>query len=561
MQIRFRSHLFFLVLNAFLAFCLAPGLIGCGGGGSSSAPPPPPTPDFNLSVSSSSINLAAGTSVSASVTITGLNGFTSGVTLQITGMPAGVTVTPANLQGAPGQPTMLSFTAVPYLSASTSTLTITGASGLLSHSATTNLVVSPFGGTIPIPRTKYLRTDASTEYFQHGNTHWTLYDQNTSRFFVTDPTGNQVIAVDAATQTLITAIPVPGAFTVDETPDHSMLYVGTWIGDVYVIDPVKMQVTHRYISSQIGPKGYRAYDALVLANGKLALLTSLGGIPDIDGYAGFAIWDPADNSFTEYDSNGPSTNTCTTQGGIFSFSLTPDRNTIVMSAGTTLCTFNTVTGQTNSIPKLGGPITPTPDGKSFLVLEPGGAAPGLPPAMIVALDPKTLLQTGSFPLTVGADGGTPMFVSPDSSTLFLAPAETIVYAYDLATGKQTGWIPDLFVAPPLGGQPSDRFIAQTSRRWTVQACWSAPWKRVWASSTRLRCKLDRSEHNFPMLFSTLLQAPAQVGRNSKLPTQTGQTWPNCFLAKIGPRLFRKSETWSSRRRLRLETPVTWICTR
>ena len=207
----------------------------------------------------------------------------------------------------------------------------------------------------------------------------------------------------------------------------------------------------RYISSQYWTKGYRAYDTLVLANGKLALLTSLGGIPDIDGYAGFAIWDPADNSFTEYDSNGPSTNTCTTQGGIFFFSLTPDRNTIVMSAGTTLCTFNTVTGQTNSIPKLGGPITPTPDGKSFLVLEPGGAAPGLPPAMIVALDPKTLLQTGSFPLTVGADGGTPMFVSPDSSTLFLAPAETIVYAYDLARRKADRLDSRSLRSTPAGG--------------------------------------------------------------------------------------------------------------
>ena len=57
----------------------------------------------------------------------------------------------------------------------------------------------------------------------------------------------------------------------DDTPDHTTLYVGTQIGDVYTIDTASLTVTHRYLASQIGPYGYQASTALVLADGRLAL--------------------------------------------------------------------------------------------------------------------------------------------------------------------------------------------------------------------------------------------------------------------------------------------------
>jgi hypothetical protein len=50
--------------------------------------------------------------------------------------------------------------------------------------------------------------------------------------------------------------------------------VGTLIGDVYAIDPVAMTVTQRYMASQIGPIGYLAVSALVLADGLGALLVT-----------------------------------------------------------------------------------------------------------------------------------------------------------------------------------------------------------------------------------------------------------------------------------------------
>ena len=108
-------------------------------------------------------------------------------------------------------------------------------------------------------RTRYLRTNTVTEYFQWLNTHWAIFNPPTSRFFVTDPESNQIFVFDPASETKIATIPVPGAFGIDDMPDHSTLYVGTLIGDVYSIDPVTMQVKQRYLASQIGPHGFQAW--------------------------------------------------------------------------------------------------------------------------------------------------------------------------------------------------------------------------------------------------------------------------------------------------------------
>ena len=430
-------------------------LSGCGGGGGSVPPPPtPPSQDFSLSVSSASLKLVAGASAFTSVTVTGSNGFTSPVTIGITGLPSGVSISPASLQVTPGQSEQLTFTAAAYVSSSTTSLTLAGSSGALSHTATLNLAVAPYAGNISFPRTRYTRTDAATPYFLWGNSNWIVFDSTTSRFFVTDPSTNQIMVLDAATQTEIGTITVPGAFGIDETPDHTTLYVGTQIGDIYAIDPVGMKVVHRYIASEIGPSGYQAYSVRVLANGNLALLGGQGGIPGVDGYGGFAIWSPTDNSITIYGAGGPPASNCTSAGHIFELTLTGDKTSIVLSAGNSLCTLNAATGQVNFAPVVGFPIAPTSDGKSLLVLQPGGATPTSPPAQILVLDARTLSQTATIQLTAYTTDTTAMFVSPDSTTVFIGEGGTdtpIVYAYNIATGAQIGWLPNLFLSPIVGG--------------------------------------------------------------------------------------------------------------
>lgn len=431
---------------------------GSGGGGGRSSPPP--EPDFSLSVPGS-VSVAAGSSATTSVSVTGSNGFTSPVSIEITNLPSGVSVSPSNVQVTPGQSAQLKFTAVAYLSASTTTLTLTGSSVSLSHTATLNLTVAPYAGDISIPRTRYVRTDAATPYSLWNNSHWIIFDPITNRFFVVDPSTNRIMVLNAATETEIGTITVPGAFGIDETPDHSTIYVGTQIGDVYTINPVTMKVVHRYVASQIGPNGFKAYTALVLANGDLALLGGQGGIPSVDGYYGFAIWNPSDNSLTVYGDGNDAANNCTDLG-TFDFILTSDRTTIILLRGNLLCTLNTSTGQVNSAsiaglsPDLitGYLMVPTPDGRDLLVLQPGGAVPGVPPAQILVLDANTLAQKSSIQLSTYTTAATTMFVSPDSTTVYIAEggAETpIVYAYNIATGAQVGWLPNLFLSPIVGG--------------------------------------------------------------------------------------------------------------
>src|SRR5579863_7458006 len=270
---------------------------GAGSGGSGSQPPPPAA-DFSLSANPASVSIPAGMTTSTMVTATPINGFSSTVSVQLTGLPSGVTASPANFQLIPGSPETVELSAAASAPVNSVTAELTATSGTLNRIA--NLGVAVTAAPPPPPtlstRTKYIRTDAATEYFLSVNTHWEVYHRPTSRVFVTYPDSNRVSVVDSTTETQIGSILVPGAYAIDETPDQSTLYVGTTVGDVYTIDPQAMKVTQRFIASEIGPYGYQTNIALPLANGQVALLGEPGGIPSVDGSSSFAIWNPSDNS-------------------------------------------------------------------------------------------------------------------------------------------------------------------------------------------------------------------------------------------------------------------------
>src|SRR2546423_1806672 len=79
------------------------------------------------------------------------------------------------------------------------------------------------GGSLSGPftggRTKYVRTDATTEYFQLINDHWVLYNPITDYFYVADPGSNHVMVLSASSRTEVGQISVPGAYTLDDTSD------------------------------------------------------------------------------------------------------------------------------------------------------------------------------------------------------------------------------------------------------------------------------------------------------------------------------------------------------
>jgi len=117
-------------------------LAGCGGTGQSSGVEQQSSPDFSLSLSSTSLSLTGGSSAQVNASVNGANGFTSVVTLQISGLPTGITYSPAALQVNPGSFVKITFTAATGSPASQANMIVTGTSGTLSHGTTLNLTVT-----------------------------------------------------------------------------------------------------------------------------------------------------------------------------------------------------------------------------------------------------------------------------------------------------------------------------------------------------------------------------------------------------------------------------------
>ena len=448
-----------LLVTTVLALCL---LSACGGGasgGTTGGGNPPQTPNFALSVSPMSLSVAIGGSNSIIVSAVGENGFSSEVTAQITGMPGGVSVSPASLSLVVGTPQVVNFTAAAGAATFNGPITITGTSGSVTHASQVTLSVSAdtVSGNAPLSRTRYVRTDAATLYFGSLNAHWVVYNPNTSQFYMSDPQSNHVFVLDAASEKQVASISVPGAYGMDDTPDHKTLYVGTEIGDVYTIDTASNTVSNRYMASQIGPNGFHALSALVLSNGNVALLGAAGGIPSVDGSPSFAVWSPTQNSSTVYATAYGAGQTSATftvvcgnmMGNIGGFVRSPDRTKIIIGSidsDDTLCQIDGSTGQNSSVTVQGSfsttHITISPDGKYIIV-------PSYPNQVIV-YNAQTLNQITAFNVSgeVASDVG--MAVSADSSTLFV-PSEVIVYAYSLTTYQQIGWTPNIFLTPDFVG--------------------------------------------------------------------------------------------------------------
>ena len=102
----------------------------------------PPPPDFTLTISPTSQTIMAGTSgFPLSVTANALNAFSGTVTVAITGLPSGVIANPATLSLTPGAAQSTTLTAALTAPSASSTVTFTGTSGSLVHSASLALTL------------------------------------------------------------------------------------------------------------------------------------------------------------------------------------------------------------------------------------------------------------------------------------------------------------------------------------------------------------------------------------------------------------------------------------
>src|ERR1700724_95736 len=95
----------YLPRAVWVARLFSPLLIGvltaCGGGGSSQTPPPP-RPDFSLAVDPITQSVSSANSGSVTLSATAIDGFSSQISVQVTGVPSGVAITPASLTLQPG---------------------------------------------------------------------------------------------------------------------------------------------------------------------------------------------------------------------------------------------------------------------------------------------------------------------------------------------------------------------------------------------------------------------------------------------------------------------------
>jgi hypothetical protein len=105
---------------------------------------PTPTPNYSLSATPASQTVVQGSNTAYTVTVTPNNGFNGTVTLSVSGLPAGAgaSFNPAALSGSSPSSSTMAVTTATTTPAGTYPLTITGASGNLSHTASVSLVVT-----------------------------------------------------------------------------------------------------------------------------------------------------------------------------------------------------------------------------------------------------------------------------------------------------------------------------------------------------------------------------------------------------------------------------------
>ncbi len=132
------------VLASVLAsiFCAAilVSIAGCGSNASNTISAPA---DFALTASPATLSLTAGaTGQTVGVTANALSGFAASVNVTLSGLPAGVAANPSTLTLTPGTAQNVTLTAASTAVAGMATITLTGTSGSLNHTATVALTVT-----------------------------------------------------------------------------------------------------------------------------------------------------------------------------------------------------------------------------------------------------------------------------------------------------------------------------------------------------------------------------------------------------------------------------------
>jgi len=126
-------------------------------------------PDYSVTATPASQSVTQGSSTSYTVTVTPSGGFTGTVNLSVSGLPAGATASfnPASVTSGSSTLTVTTASTTP---AGSFSLTITGTSGTLNHTASVTLVVNPPAA----PDFSLSATPASATVIQGNSTSYTV---------------------------------------------------------------------------------------------------------------------------------------------------------------------------------------------------------------------------------------------------------------------------------------------------------------------------------------------------------------------------------------------------
>ena len=149
-------QLVFVLLSLVAAAQLS---VGCGTSSVAAA-----KPDFSLTAAGTSVTLTAGANPGTIVvSATALNGFSGAIQVTASGVPAGVTASPATFSLAPGMPQTVGLTAAATAAATTSTVLFSGTAASLTHSTSVALTVKTAEVATP-------NVDVTTYHFDVGRT-------------------------------------------------------------------------------------------------------------------------------------------------------------------------------------------------------------------------------------------------------------------------------------------------------------------------------------------------------------------------------------------------------
>jgi hypothetical protein len=217
-------------------------LSSCGGG-SGSGPGPGPSPSFSISVSPQNQSVGVGQSATLTLSISAVNGFNQAIQVSVTGLPNGVTSSPASPFSMTISGQSVTLAAASSASIGSSTAKFNATSGGLSSSAQAQISVVQGPPGLANDRTSFVRTDDTPGAV--------LYDPVHQLIFASAVDLNCVDVIPIATQQVAQCIPVSGALGLNLSADGTKVLVGTQVGIVAWIDTTTLQVVRRDVIPQI----------------------------------------------------------------------------------------------------------------------------------------------------------------------------------------------------------------------------------------------------------------------------------------------------------------------